>query len=162
MFLHSFIVFIVYILCLTVDYDKRTVYSFGNGVKLKSHGIKFLLFKGSYKSKYSMKIINQHIRSVPNDIKNRYEGASCYVILNNLQSGSNIGNICRNCLAFNVSEVIIVGRKDFKQKMRQADRGSKERLQFKHFVKIHDAENYLRVNKSCNTILGYQIISLIN
>lgn len=46
----------------------------------------------------------------------------CYVIISNLQSGSNIGSICRNALAFNVHEVIVVGRKGFRDKMRQADR----------------------------------------
>ena len=41
----------------------------------------------------------------------------CFVIMSNIQSGGNIGHICRNCLAFNVSEVIITGRKNFKTKM---------------------------------------------
>ena len=40
--------------------------------------------------------------------------ARSYILLSNLQSGSNIGSICRNALAFGVSEVVVVGRKDFK------------------------------------------------
>lgn len=81
----------------------------------------------------------------------------CYVLLNNIQSGSNIGKICRNCLAFNVHEVLIIGKKDFKSKMRQADRGSKERLTFKNFLTILDAKEYLK-SKNC-TILGVEIMN---
>jgi tRNA G18 (ribose-2'-O)-methylase SpoU len=67
-----------------------------------------------------------------------------YVILSNIQSGSNIGNICRNCLAFNVSEVIIVGRRDFKQKMYSADRGAKKWLRFKNFLTYPEAIAYVK------------------
>lgn len=70
----------------------------------------------------------------------------CYVILNNLQSGSNIGSICRNCLAFGVSEVLVVGRKTFKDKMRGADRGAKLRLNFTNFPTNEAAAAYLRQN----------------
>ena len=40
-----------------------------------------------------------------------------YIILSNIQSGSNLGSITRNALAFGVSEILVVGRKDFKGKM---------------------------------------------
>jgi tRNA G18 (ribose-2'-O)-methylase SpoU len=56
-----------------------------------------------------------------------------YLLLSNLQSGSNIGSICRNSLAFGVSEVIIVGRREFTGKMRGADRGAKFKQNFANF-----------------------------
>jgi tRNA G18 (ribose-2'-O)-methylase SpoU len=63
----------------------------------------------------------------PNDAKEittkDLELPSSYVILSNIQSGSNIGTICRNCLAFGVEEVLVIGKKDFRGKMRGADRG---------------------------------------
>jgi tRNA(Leu) C34 or U34 (ribose-2'-O)-methylase TrmL len=67
----------------------------------------------------------------------------CYLVLSNLQSGSNIGSICRNALAFNVSEVIVVGQRGFRDKMRQADRGAKMRLNFVHFQTLPEAIAYL-------------------
>jgi tRNA G18 (ribose-2'-O)-methylase SpoU len=75
-----------------------------------------------------------------------------------LQSGSNIGSICRNALAFNVSEVIIVGRKNIKEKMYQTDRGARRMLKFKFFLTISDASNYLKTEKNCK-IYGIEIMS---
>ena len=69
----------------------------------------------------------------------------CYVVLSNIQSGSNVGSICRNALAFNVDEVIVVGRRNFRDKMRQADRGAKIRQKFVHFNSVAEAKNYLKV-----------------
>jgi tRNA G18 (ribose-2'-O)-methylase SpoU len=43
---------------------------------------------------------------MPNVI--REKEAESYVIIQNLQY-SNIGSICRNCMAFNVKEVVVVG-----------------------------------------------------
>eukprot|EP01038_Epipyxis_sp_PR26KG_P004289 gene4289-6080_t len=80
-----------------------------------------------------------------------------FLILNNIQSGNNIGNICRNALAFNVHEVIIIGRKNFNDKMRGSDRGAKSRLNFKHFLNSSEALAYLKNEHSC-TILGIEIM----
>lgn len=80
-----------------------------------------------------------------------------FIIISNLQSGSNIGSICRNALAFNVHEVIIVGRRDFRSKMRQADRGAKERQKFTHFNSIAEARTYLKGEKNA-TIIGIEIM----
>jgi tRNA G18 (ribose-2'-O)-methylase SpoU len=77
-----------------------------------------------------------------------------FLLLSNLQSGSNIGSICRNALAFNVSEVVIVGRKDIK--MRQADRGARLVLNITHFVSLAEAGAYLRDTHSCR-VLGIEI-----
>ena len=81
---------------------------------------------------------------------------SCYVLLNNLQSGSNIGAICRNALAFNVSEVVVVGRPNWNEKMRKADRGAKRVLRFVNFPSSAAAAVYLKEEKKCK-ILGLEI-----
>ena len=78
-----------------------------------------------------------------------------FVILNNLQSGSNIGSICRNALAFNASEVILVGKKGVPQ-MRQTDRGARGRLAYKHFFTVREAACYLKAEHNC-LILGIEI-----
>ena len=78
-------------------------------------------------------------------------------MLSNLQSGSNIGSICRNSLAFGVTEVIVVGRKDFFGKMRGADRGAKFKQRFSQFPSTEDAVLHLRtIEQSCR-ILGVEI-----
>lgn len=81
----------------------------------------------------------------------------CYVIISNLQSGSNIGSICRNALAFNVHEVIVVGRKGFRDKMRNADRGAKRRQTFVHFNSVSEAAVYLKEERNCS-IVGVEIM----
>ena len=77
------------------------------------------------------------------------------VVLSNLQSGSNIGSICRNAMAFNAAEVILVGRKGIPQ-MRQADRGARRNLTFTHFPTTSDAGHYLKSQHNC-TIYGIEI-----
>lgn len=81
----------------------------------------------------------------------------CYVIISNLQSGSNIGSICRNALAFNVHEVVVVGRKGFRDKMRNADRGAKRRQTFVHFNSVAEAATYLKETRNCS-IVGVEIL----
>jgi tRNA G18 (ribose-2'-O)-methylase SpoU len=81
----------------------------------------------------------------------------CYVIISNLQSGSNIGSICRNALAFNVHEVIVIGRKGFRDKMRNADRGAKRKQSFVHFNSILEAATYLKEKRNCS-IVGVEIM----
>lgn len=79
------------------------------------------------------------------------------VILSNIQSGSNIGSICRNALAFNASEVIIVGRNNFEGKMRNADRGARGRLKFTNINSLTEVKDYLLTTKNCSNILGVEI-----
>lgn len=81
-----------------------------------------------------------------------------WVILSNLQSGSNIGSICRNCLSFGVSEVIVVGRSNYKGKMRQADRGAKELLKFKVFSNTGEAISYLKGPEIDAEVIGLEIM----
>lgn len=82
----------------------------------------------------------------------------CYIILSNIQSGNNIGDICRNALAFNVAEVIVIGRDSFRSKMRGADRGAKSRLVFVNCATVQDTKEYL-LNATNNAvrIIGVEI-----
>ena len=90
--------------------------------------------------------------------KSPHESPRCYVVISNLQSGSNVGSICRNALAFNAHEVIVVGRRNFRDKMRQADRGAKERLRFVHVNSVADARAYLKAPGVDATIIGIEIL----
>lgn len=85
-------------------------------------------------------------------------GRKSFVLLSNLQSGNNIGNVCRNALAFNVHEVLIVGKPNFKEKLRGSDKGAKSRLVFKHFNSISDAASYLRAEYPDIFICGIEIM----
>jgi tRNA G18 (ribose-2'-O)-methylase SpoU len=91
------------------------------------------------------------------DAKDKSLLPKCYVIISNLQSGSNIGSICRNALAFNVHEVVVVGRRGFRDKMRQADRGAKQRQTFVHFNSVAEASSYLKESRGCS-IVGVEIM----
>lgn len=77
------------------------------------------------------------------------------IILTNLQSGANIGSVCRNCLAFNVTQVIMVGRRDFNGKMRNNDRGAKFLLNFVHFNSLEEAVAHLKAQDAI--IAGIEI-----
>lgn len=81
----------------------------------------------------------------------------CFLLLSNLQSGSNIGAICRNALAFNVAEVIVVGRPNFKEKMRMADRGSKALLKFTNYPSSQIAFDYVKRELGA-TVIGIEIM----
>jgi len=81
-----------------------------------------------------------------------------FVILSNLQSGNNIGDVCRNALAFNVHEVLVVGKPNFKEKLRGSDRGAKSRLVFKHYNSIAEAATYLRTQFPNTLICGIEIM----
>jgi tRNA G18 (ribose-2'-O)-methylase SpoU len=91
---------------------------------------------------------------IPNTINTESQSPKSFILLSNIQSGSNIGSICRNALAFNVSEVVIVGRKDLK--MRQADRGARNRLAIKYFPILADAAVYLKEEHQC-IVAGIEI-----
>lgn len=83
---------------------------------------------------------------------------SCsYVIISNLQSGANIGQICRNALAFNVHEVLVVGRNNFNGKMRGADRGAKFMQRFVHLTSTAEARDYIKEREPDCQILGVEI-----
>lgn len=108
----------------------------------------FSRFRGAERQKYAS--FSSKLTEVP-----RQETPRVSVILTNIQSGNNIGRICRNCLAFNISEVIVVGKKGYNGKMRGADQGARVHLNFKHFVTLEEVQAYLR---AINTeIIGVEI-----
>jgi tRNA G18 (ribose-2'-O)-methylase SpoU len=98
-----------------------------------------------------------HISNETLDDEREYSKlAPAYIILSNLQSGNNIGSICRNALAFNVKEVLIIGKNNHFTKMRGADRGAKSRLQFSSHLTHLDAKIYLQ-SVNCYSIYGVEI-----
>lgn len=93
--------------------------------------------------------------------------AQSFVIVQNLQH-SNIGSICRNCLAFNVKEVIVVGLKDANvmntRAVRRASGGSlirkaglNTRIPFKHTESLAEAINYVKSSHPDSTVVGVEI-----
>ena len=78
--------------------------------------------------------------------------AGCYILLSNLQSGSNIGRIVRSASIFGVKEVVIVGQRKFRL---SADHGARFDVSFRHFWTFEEAHAYL-VERGC-TVLGVEI-----
>ena len=66
---------------------------------------------------------------------------SSYVVLSNLQSGANIGNILRSASIFGCEECIIVGQKRYRL---AGDHGSRFDLPQRHMYSHEDAKEYLR------------------
>ena len=115
-----------------------------------------LLYPSNSFIKYSAKLLQKSLfDSLNSNSDNKLP--ELYVILSNQQSGNNIGSICRNALAFNACEVIVVGRNSYIEKMRGSDRGAKSRLKFVNFPTLMEARNYLIKEKSCSHILGVEI-----
>ena len=94
------------------------------------------------------------------------EEAQSYVIIQNLQY-SNIGSICRNCMAFNVKEVIVVGRDEKIMNTRAVRRasggsllrkaGQNQRIPCKYTESLFEAINYVKqISPDC-IIIGVEI-----
>mmetsp|Transcript_6987 Transcript_6987/g.12660 ORF Transcript_6987/g.12660 Transcript_6987/m.12660 type:complete len:487 (-) Transcript_6987:78-1538(-) len=66
---------------------------------------------------------------------------SAYVIVSNLQSGGNIGNIVRSASIFGCEECIVVGQKRYRL---TGDHGSRFDLPRRHVYSHSDAADYLR------------------
>jgi len=90
----------------------------------------------------------------PNDRENddieistkRPDGEPCaYVIVSNLQSGNNIGNIIRSASIFGCDECLVVGQKRYRL---TGDHGARFDLPRRHFYSHLDAKNYLRQKQS--------------
>lgn len=77
-----------------------------------------------------------------------------FVIVYNVAKRHNIGTLVRSASAFGVSELILVGKKDFNA---FGSHGSASHLHFKHFFTLSDARLYLK-HKSCD-IVGVEIVS---
>ncbi|OMP11783.1 tRNA/rRNA methyltransferase, SpoU [Corchorus capsularis] len=75
-----------------------------------------------------------------------------YVVVHNIAKRHNVGTLARSATAFGVSEIILVGRRDFNA---FGSHGSTSHLRFRHFHSLTDACRYLK-EKDCD-ICGVEI-----
>eukprot|EP01018_Ginkgo_biloba_P039851 Gb_11456 [translate_table: standard] len=75
-----------------------------------------------------------------------------FIIVHNVAKRHNIGTMARSATAFGVSELILVGRKDYNA---FGSHGSTLHLQFQHFRTLLEARQYLK-GKDCD-ICGVEI-----
>lgn len=66
----------------------------------------------------------------------------CYVVVHNIAKRHNVGTLARSATAFGVSELILVGRRDFNA---FGSHGSTSHLRFRHFHSLSDARQFLKV-----------------
>ncbi|XP_027119003.1 uncharacterized protein [Coffea arabica] len=79
----------------------------------------------------------------------RYES---YVLIHNIAKRHNVGTLARSCTAFGVSELILVGRRDFNA---FGSHGSTSHLNFRHFNSLSLAKSFLK-ERDCD-ICGVEI-----
>lgn len=72
------------------------------------------------------------------DLK-KYES---YVVVHNIAKRHNIGTLARSCTAFGVSELILVGRRDFNA---FGSHGSTAHVRLRHFYSLSEAKSFLKV-----------------
>ncbi|XP_010242551.1 PREDICTED: uncharacterized protein LOC104586876 isoform X1 [Nelumbo nucifera] len=75
-----------------------------------------------------------------------------FVMVHNIAKRHNVGTLARSATAFGVSELILVGRRDFNA---FGSHGSTSHLRFRHFHSLHDARLYLK-ERDCD-ICGVEI-----
>ncbi|EXC05713.1 tRNA (guanosine(18)-2'-O)-methyltransferase [Morus notabilis] len=75
-----------------------------------------------------------------------------YVVVHNIAKRHNIGTLARSATAFGVSELILVGRRDFNS---FGSHGSTSHLRFRHFHSLLDARHFLQ-ERDCD-ICGVEI-----
>lgn len=75
-----------------------------------------------------------------------------YVIVHNIAKRHNVGTLARSATAFGVSELILIGRRDFNS---FGSHGSTSHLRFRHFYSLSDAKSFLK-DKDCD-ICGVEI-----
>ncbi|OIW18453.1 hypothetical protein TanjilG_13205 [Lupinus angustifolius] len=80
-------------------------------------------------------------------------GVECYVVVHNIAKRHNVGTLARSATAFGVSELILVGRRDFNS---FGSHGSSSHLRFRHFHSLHDARTFLKDDRDCD-ICGVEI-----
>ncbi|KAL8226690.1 hypothetical protein R6Q57_016522 [Mikania cordata] len=79
-------------------------------------------------------------------------GFESYVVIHNIAKRHNVGTLARSATAFGVSELILVGRRDFNA---FGSHGSTSHLRFRHFYSLSDARIFLK-GKDCD-ICGVEI-----
>ncbi|XP_019180856.1 PREDICTED: uncharacterized protein LOC109175928 [Ipomoea nil] len=75
-----------------------------------------------------------------------------YVVVHNIAKRHNVGTLARSATAFGVSELILVGRRDFNA---FGSHGSTSHVRFRHFHSLSDAKNFLK-ERDCD-ICGVEI-----
>ncbi|PON80235.1 tRNA/rRNA methyltransferase [Parasponia andersonii] len=75
-----------------------------------------------------------------------------YVVVHNIAKRHNVGTLARSAAAFGVSELILVGRRDFNS---FGSHGSTSHLRFRHFHSLLDARHFLK-ERDCD-ICGVEI-----
>ncbi|KAL6503427.1 hypothetical protein OROGR_025350 [Orobanche gracilis] len=81
--------------------------------------------------------------------KDKYES---YVVVHNIAKRHNVGTLARSATAFGVTELILVGRRDFNA---FGSHGSTSHLRFRHFHSLSLAHSYLK-ERDCD-ICGVEI-----
>ncbi|CAK9180887.1 unnamed protein product [Ilex paraguariensis] len=79
-------------------------------------------------------------------------GFESYVVVHNIAKRHNVGTLARSATAFGVSELILVGRRDFNA---FGSHGSSSHLRFRHFHSLSDAHLFLK-ERDCD-ICGVEI-----
>ncbi|XP_042414013.1 uncharacterized tRNA/rRNA methyltransferase YsgA-like isoform X1 [Zingiber officinale] len=75
------------------------------------------------------------------------------VVVHNVAKRHNIGTMARSATAFGVSEIVLVGRRDFNA---FGSHGSTSHLRFRHFHSLSHARLYLKEERKCD-ICGVEI-----
>ncbi|KAJ8767538.1 hypothetical protein K2173_017607 [Erythroxylum novogranatense] len=75
-----------------------------------------------------------------------------YVVIHNIAKRHNVGTLARSATAFGVTELILVGRRDFNA---FGSHGSTSHLPFRHFHSLTDARLFLK-DKDCD-LCGVEI-----
>lgn len=100
---------------------------------------------------------NRHQSKSQSQNENQDQGQShvgfeSYVVIHNIAKRHNVGTLARSATAFGVSELILVGRRDFNS---FGSHGSTSHLRFRHFYSLSDARIFLK-EKDCD-ICGVEI-----
>lgn len=96
---------------------------------------------------------NQHQSPSQNQNPSQnHVGFESYVVIHNIAKRHNVGTLARSATAFGVSELILVGRRDFNA---FGSHGSTSHLPFRHFYSLSDARLFLK-EKDCD-ICGVEI-----
>lgn len=82
----------------------------------------------------------------------RKASVECYVVVHNIAKRHNVGTLARSATAFGVTELILVGRRDFNS---FGSHGSTSHCRFRHFHSLADARIFLK-EKDCD-ICGVEI-----
>ncbi|CAN0856092.1 Uncharacterized tRNA/rRNA methyltransferase YsgA [Linum grandiflorum] len=75
-----------------------------------------------------------------------------YVVVHNIAKRHNVGTLARSATAFGVTELILIGRRDFNS---FGSHGSTSHVRFRHFHSLLDARHFLK-EKDCD-ICGVEI-----